>query len=179
MPNIGSSDSEAASRLALPMPALGRLAMAGLALESATSIYQVAYWSRNRITGGSRATMDAVRDILAVSRRNNQRLGITGVLLISQGYFAQLLEGTRPAVESLLDRIMRDRRHSDIVTVHERSAGPRDFASWSMAFVRQTAMQDIVIEPSDADPVSLGLSREGSSLLEMLRYLVREQPATP
>ena len=176
MSNQSRSNTEAGSRSAVPAPPLGRLAMDGLALEGMGNVYQVAYWSRNRIAGGPRATMEAVRSILATSRRNNLRLGITGVLLISQGYFAQLLEGSRPAVDSLLDRIMRDRRHSDIVSVHERSVGLRDFGSWSMAFVRQTSLQDIIIEPSDADPISLGLSREGSALLEMLRYLVREQP---
>ena len=155
-----------------------RLAIAAAPIEQLAEVYQVAYWSRNRIAGGPHAVTESVRSILATSRCNNINLGITGVLLFSQGYFAQLLEGARPAVELILDRIMRDRRHDDIVLVHERSNGPRDFGAWSMAFVRQTSFQDIVIEPSDADPVSLGLSREGSTLLEMLRYLVRE-PAVP
>ncbi|MEE2915447.1 MAG: BLUF domain-containing protein, partial [Pseudomonadota bacterium] len=49
--------------------------------------------------------------VLAVSRRNNARDGITGLLYADGRRFLQVLEGERAAVERAYQRIAADPRH--------------------------------------------------------------------
>ena len=73
-------------------------------------------------------------DLLSVSRRNNERLGVTGMLLFKDGNFLQVLEGERGAVRPLFDKISRDPRHSGLLMLRHAEQAHRDFAEWSMAF---------------------------------------------
>lgn len=83
-----------------------------------------------------------LEDILAVSRRNNSRAGITGVLLYMAGGFMQVLEGDAPAVTETFDRICMDRRHWKASVLHDRAA-PRAFSEWSMGFARVAAQDEL------------------------------------
>ena len=69
-----------------------------------------------RLTYASRARnlgpMD-VKDILESSKRNNQALGVTGALCLSNGIFLQCLEGDRAVVNALYHRILLDPRHQE------------------------------------------------------------------
>ena len=60
----------------------------------------------------------ALTGILASARRNNARDGITGALICREDLFLQLLEGPRTVVEALYQRIRRDDRRSDIVSLY-------------------------------------------------------------
>jgi hypothetical protein len=55
-------------------------------------ITQLTYLSRNCLTGDAAALSDQLGDILAVSRRNNKRDGITGYLVSDGTWFLQILE---------------------------------------------------------------------------------------
>lgn len=78
------------------------------------------------------ADLDA---ILAVSRRRNVAEGVTGVLLFHDGNFFQVLEGEPQAVQAVYDRILKDRRHSRVITLLDRHTERRGFADWSMGFL--------------------------------------------
>lgn len=71
--------------------------------------------------------------ILAASRRNNARDGITGLLYADGRRFLQALEGEAPAVEAALARIAADPRHRAIVILSSREIEHREFGSWAMA----------------------------------------------
>jgi len=47
-------------------------------------------------------------DIQTVSIAHNSKLDLTGLLITTRDYFAQLLEGEEDAVESVMTRISRD-----------------------------------------------------------------------
>ncbi len=47
---------------------------------------------------------DELADLLAVSRQNNARLGITGMLLYKDGNFMQVLEGEEAEVRTLYEK---------------------------------------------------------------------------
>lgn len=53
-------------------------------------------------------------ELLRVSRENNMRDGITGLLLYKDGKFMQLLEGPEATVCATYSRIEKDRRHHDV-----------------------------------------------------------------
>ena len=79
---------------------------------------------------------DQLREILAISRINNRRRGITGMLVYHEGAFLQLLEGEKEQLDSLFEAIRRDARHDDIVLLAEIPVESRAFKDWSMAFKR-------------------------------------------
>jgi hypothetical protein len=73
-------------------------------------------------------------ELLGKSQGNNQRLGITGMLLFKQGNFLQVLEGERETVLARYKRIVRDPRHRKITTVSQEKIVQRDFPGCSMGF---------------------------------------------
>ena len=68
--------------------------------------------------------------------RNNAAAGITGLLLFNGQNFLQLLEGEQDAVDSLLDRVESDPRHSGVVVVTDLEIAERSFPDWSMRLLR-------------------------------------------
>lgn len=72
--------------------------------------------------------------LLAVSRRNNARINVTGLLLYREGNFMQLLEGDEHAVRHVQARIATDRRHGGLLTLLHGPIAARSFPSWTMAF---------------------------------------------
>lgn len=79
-------------------------------------------------------TTDVLRDILATSRRNNTRNGVTGVLLYRSGHFLQLIEGDDAAQEALMAAIEVDERHVNVTTLLVYEIDERRFPSWTMGF---------------------------------------------
>lgn len=73
-------------------------------------------------------------EILRVSRENNVRDDLTGMLLYKEGRFMQLLEGPEPAVCATYQRISCDSRHRETTILLESRTAERDFEEWSMGF---------------------------------------------
>lgn len=113
-------------------------------------------------------TQDVLDDILAKSRRNNARDGITGMLLYIEGGFMQVLEGEEAAVGAAYERIARDKRHWNTQILLDRAA-PRAFGQWSMGFERPKPGDDGIFAitrdaiagklKSDAPPEIMALLR--------------------
>ncbi|THG30052.1 BLUF domain-containing protein [Naasia lichenicola] len=72
--------------------------------------------------------------LLGVSRRNNERNSLTGMLLYREGRFLQVLEGPPEAVESRLAIIRSDDRHQSMRIMFEEKLDERQFAGWAMGF---------------------------------------------
>lgn len=72
-------------------------------------------------------------EILTTSRRNNARLGISGMLLYKGGNVMQVLEGDETRVRALFAKIAADPRHHGLITVWD-DPEPRQFTDWTMAF---------------------------------------------
>lgn len=79
-------------------------------------------------------TDDDLRDILTVARETNKTLDITGMLLYRDGFFIQVLEGEREAVDGLYAKIARDPRHRNVIMVYENDIAERTFGKWFMGF---------------------------------------------
>ena len=137
-------------------------------------LHRVLYCSRNLIPGTPEAVAADISSILAVSRRNNARDGITGGLLFSDGCFAQVLEGPLDAVESTFERIQCDERHSDVTVLQSGPITARDFPDWSMAFAGPAAANSLIAGTRMADAFT-GQSDDGNKLLGLLKaVIVRE-----
>ena len=94
------------------------------------SVHQLLYAS-----GATRPLSPAeIHDILCASRRNNAKIGVTGMLLHADGSFIQILEGERRTVWILADRISADAHHRNFMVLYENTAEARGFADWQMGF---------------------------------------------
>ncbi|MFM6929318.1 MAG: BLUF domain-containing protein [Bdellovibrio sp.] len=76
-----------------------------------------------------------IRNILDVSRMHNAEVGITGILILRDGYFLQVLEGDEAQIKSLVSRIDEDDRNHSLKVIIEDHSEKRLFSEWSMAFL--------------------------------------------
>ena len=129
----------------------------------ASDLYALSYLSRNRIEGVDGPNRKELQQILSSARRNNRQLGITGAMLFTEIYFAQILEGPQGAVETIFERIQCDLRHSDVTVLSFQPIAARRFAGWSMAYARLDGA---------ADDGTLAFDEPGHDLVTVLRDLI-------
>lgn len=88
-----------------------------------------------RLVYYSERTPSEDMDIAALAetcRRNNERLNLTGLLHYNGDHFLQVMEGGRVEVSAMYHRILRDRRHSNIILLSCSDARERLFPTWAM-----------------------------------------------
>jgi hypothetical protein len=91
----------------------------------------------------SRARLDLrdeeVAEIGETARHFNALDGISGLLLFDGSRFLQIVEGTEEAIDTLVERLRMDPRHSAFEVRDERFVEQRSFPHWSMEMVRVSA----------------------------------------
>jgi hypothetical protein len=129
-----------------------------------------------RLTYCSRAAagIDAeeLNAILKSSRANNTKLGVTGVLCLSNGFFIQVLEGGRAAVNQLYHRIVIDGRHADVTLLRYEEVTERRYAGWAMGQANMARLNPALLlkysEKALLDPYALS----GTAVLALFDELV-------
>lgn len=76
---------------------------------------------------------DDLHAILEASKRNNERNGITGMLILYKDTFIQILEGNEEDVVATYSRIKKDDRHDTVLKLFEGYTDKRHFPDWKMA----------------------------------------------
>ena len=89
---------------------------------------------------------DDLAKILEVSRKNNQKTGVTGALCYSANGFLQCIEGPPEAVNDLYRHIARDDRHVDVTLLDYSDVNDRAFGKWSMAYIREDEIDGSILE---------------------------------
>ena len=107
------------------------------AVAEADPCFRLIYRSRSLLSEDPQESDAQLAEILRVARQSNQRLGITGALILYQekGRFAQVLEGPEDAVKTLIARIKTDPRHDSVEIREAGNASARLFRRWAMALV--------------------------------------------
>jgi len=82
----------------------------------------------------TKMTPQALQELMEISRRNNLRDGLTGMLLFEDGTFLQVLEGEADVVEKTYERISKDSRHAKILLIARFELEQRTFKDWEMGF---------------------------------------------
>lgn len=90
---------------------------------------QLVYVSRSVRSVNSAIGMS---DILAEARPNNARDEITGCLTAIDGRFVQVVEGEADRLDDLINRLLRDERHTDLRVLERRTVVERAFPEWDM-----------------------------------------------
>jgi len=136
-----------------------------------TELYSLVYFSRSTVEPGR--VEAEIRSILDSARRQNSKRDVTGALLFSRGFFAQVLEGPLSSIQSTLEKIRTDTRHTDVSVLNCRPVAKRSFASWSMAYAKAAegsksskGIDGILENPSCIDCDELG--SEIVSVMQML-----------
>ncbi|MEE4378105.1 MAG: BLUF domain-containing protein [Candidatus Competibacteraceae bacterium] len=96
--------------------------------------------------------------VLEASKRNNPKQGVTGLLFLGNKYFFQCLEGPRPAVNRIYNKILTDPRHEDVQILEMRETTGRYFDGWSMKFISLKSIENKFIRQtglSSFDPYKL------------------------
>ena len=88
---------------------------------------------------------DDLSSILMKSQHNNKRMDITGILLFSQDYFVQLLEGEKHEIFRLYETIMKDPRHSNPTILFQNYTDQRLLPHWSLALAPLKAIPELNI----------------------------------
>ena len=76
-----------------------------------------------------------IGQILEKSQTNNRKIKVGGVLIYSDRYFFQCLEGERNDINQTYLRIANDTRHSKCVIIAYSQINSRLFPTWSMEYV--------------------------------------------
>ena len=83
--------------------------------------------------------------------RNNQKIGVTGVLMVSGNLFFQVIEGPEQKVDMLYENILADDRHTRILKLaDERDVKERLFPDWAMKVVSLDRSRTDRLEPLHA-----------------------------
>jgi Sensors of blue-light using FAD len=72
--------------------------------------------------------------LLDECREKNAKAQVTGMLLYRHRTFFQALEGDRPVVEALLEKIAKDKRHDRLTKLIVEPIEERAFATWTMGY---------------------------------------------
>ncbi len=101
------------------------------------TLYSLLYISRSTIALSD--AKEVVDQIIDTALDFNPTVGLTGALLFTGTYFAQVLEGDVAAIDELIEIIRRDSRHEQMLIVDRSPISKRRFTDWSMAYFGPSA----------------------------------------
>lgn len=137
-----------------------------------SELVSLVYFSRSTVEPGK---LDAeIRSILDSARRKNAKCDVTGALLFSNGFFAQVLEGPLHSVQSTLEKIRADVRHTEVSVLSCKPVEKRSFAAWSMAYaapIDGTAPSDRISGILNT-PDCIDCDELGSEIVSVLQMLI-------
>lgn len=102
------------------------------------------YTSRRRDDTGGSGYSPQFAEIAGFAAEQNARIGLTGFLLCTPCWFAQILEGETGPLDGLLTRLIRDSRHRDLRVLARDNTCQRLFPEWNMGWRHRTIANRIV-----------------------------------
>lgn len=76
-----------------------------------------------------------IGDMLAIARKNNYSVSVSGLLVYHEQCFLQVLEGPKVAVEAIFGRVSTDPRHQHVEVQLRQVVDAKEFDGWSMAYI--------------------------------------------
>ena len=110
-------------------------------------MHLIGYMSESRIPEDE--IDQTLETIVSEAQLRNIADGITGILLLQQGHFIQLIEGYQTSVRDLTERIARDPRHGNMHVFLDQQVLNRTCPEWSMISInldKKTSLDHILLE---------------------------------
>jgi Sensors of blue-light using FAD len=107
--------------------------------------YRLIYVSRSKLNPAD----GLVQALDAITRQSAQRNGqsyVTGLLIYHGGWFLQVLEGERSAVNDVVQRLMRDPRHENVQILAAHNISERAFPRWNMESMLLDPEHQLLVE---------------------------------
>lgn len=101
------------------------------------SLYRLIYMS----AAADYIDWDDLKDILTKSEKNNAELDVTGMLVLSDNKFLQVLEGPADNLNHLYAKILQDARHQNSQLLSYTPIHRRLFSAWAMKGVNLAFMK--------------------------------------
>jgi len=146
-------------------------------LPASKKVTQFAYMAR--YTG--RTVERDLAEIADKAKRNNERLGITGVLVYDAGVFIQVLEGPNDAVTHMMTRILSDQRADNVAILFYRLVDQRELGHWSMLTLRldRSGIGPFSLETFRRAYQSLSAGGDLDGFIDAVNAIVREEAESP
>ncbi|MFK3866568.1 BLUF domain-containing protein [Pseudoalteromonas rhizosphaerae] len=77
----------------------------------------------------------SLEEIIEKAALNNEKNNVTGMLCFNRKYFLQCIEGSRTNVNKTYNKILNDKRHTEIILLDYSEINAREFSNWSMGYV--------------------------------------------
>jgi len=124
-------------------------------------------------------TTKEIEDLAVQSAKHNKENDITGVLMASGDLFFQIIEGPDDKIDQLVERIVNDTRHKEVIILNNLSGDfSRLFPDWSMRQIILT--EEVSIENNALKAIMETLfiqQRLTENLTQMLERSVWQQLA--
>lgn len=119
-----------------------------------------------------------------LSRRRNALMGVTGILLHRAGRFMQLLEGPKPAVRALFQKISRDPRHHGVTRLLYEPTDHRLHRDWHLDVTWTVnppacTLTQLVTELDELTGPDAPLGEDRDACIEALLETFMHQPLSP
>lgn len=138
-------------------------------------VFRIIYVSECILPTDDDAFAAAIDRLLRFSRVWNADHEITGTLVFSTGYFAQVLEGPPLEVKALAGSIFCDTRHRNFRLLEAGPVPSRLFGNWSMAYTDGIEQFDLLF----VDVLGPPNASQGASISARLRRMVTPDGPVP
>ena len=125
---------------------------------------------------GDTHTIDTdLQAIVSAAKRNNPKLGITGVLFYHNGKFIQVIEGEEPGLRHLMTLLHQDTRHRNITVLIDEPVEKRGFADWNMDSFNLSNQDslDVTTMEKVRDAYKANLIPRSNTLVETYKFLLK------
>ena len=136
---------------------------------------RILYRSYVALNGGALEVDAEIAAILEVSRRNNERDGLTGALLRTRETFTQVLEGPAAPIEATFERICCDLRHRRVQLLEMIETDERAFDGWSMAYIEGGQTFQALIPLMSVDGKANLRHEAARSAVQLMRTCLSDQ----
>lgn len=87
------------------------------------------------LSNSSKLKGEEIEELLIDTKNNNNRLGISGVLIYANETFFQVIEGKADQVESLFAKIESDKRHFNVLKLFEITTLNKKFERFNFKYI--------------------------------------------
>jgi hypothetical protein len=116
----------------------------------------------------------AVTALVTDAQARNNVTGLTGALIFTGTFFAQVFEGSSESVATLLRALQADERHSDMIILEHVTIAERRFSQWSLAYSGFSRFIDEQVARVPRETSPSALKRTGERLTSMMLQFVHD-----
>ena len=120
---------------------------------------------------GWQSASQSVRDAMEIASDSATDSWFTGVMIIDERGFAQVLEGPAGAIRDLYGHVSLGRWHNGLVLVEAETVAAREFSAWSIACFGPFQPYGRRAPSPDTSAVNHLASERGRTILTMLCYV--------